>query len=380
MLDWTSGAQDARVMGEHRDAKSYDGFLKLLSRVRIIVSQLRPRQSCGIEERMQSERIMFCKSHNVFSRRSKVTQVVGNEVGKLLVLGPRPQLLYRVEFRGVCRQLENLQPGVEILRHLLSARPQMQRGAVLHEDQGPPGPPQHALAQEIRVKKIIDVLIDKRLVDQPRPPRPRGTKQRRHDTHLLAMLGPRAYHRCACRRRETASYQRCHQKPGFIGENNICSKLTGFFLMRAPTPPPQALSSSSRSCATRLGTGGVMPRRPSQSLRYRRFICTPSSRATSSATRRAVHRWVGKPKSQGLLSSQDKTVDAWPSSSLGGRPGRGRSAKAESPDNALARAQRCTPRTLTPMKSATPRPSYPPSNLPTATRRRCSSVRAFLGS
>jgi hypothetical protein len=140
------------------------------------------------------------------------------------------------------------------------------------------------------------------------------------------------------------------------------------------------MRAASRSRARRSGTCGVMPpRRRNQSLRYRGFIPTANVRATSNATRGAVHRSVAKPNSVGLRSIHPSTRPAWAAVSLGGRPGRGRLASAASPPDFQAATQRCTDRTLTPSTDAISVGESPCSHKPIAHNRACSNCAAVLG-
>src|SRR5438270_2054391 len=310
--------------------------------------------------------------------RPQFIEVVGSEVGQLLVLAPVPQVLHRIQFRRVRRKVVQVQTG-KFLAQLPHRLATMHVPIVVDQNQRSTHRVQQ-IPQEQRVTLGIKVGVDQRLIVQlDVPARWRKTQGRSH-RDFLAMARALNQQRRATAWRLSWPRQRRQQKAAFIAENQGRVQVAGFFLIRGHWWPSHALiSNASRSRGWRWGICGVTPWRRSQSLRYRRFNCTPNLSSMTTARRGAVHLWVTNPKTRGFSSTQQSTCSLCAAESLGGRPDRGRLQSPASPSRCRRRFQRRKVRGWTSRNSDTSSCDHPWANRSTANIRTCSAIGAVHG-
>ena len=294
-------------------------------------------------------------------------------VAQLAVFQPIPQVLDRIEHRGIGRQSLQYQPGIK-LGHCFSNRISFMHRAAIPKNEYSHRNLTHQVLQKRCRTMVVEVSVDDRFKVQGHVILLGRERQGRGNGDFFTMFASLLQNGCLPLRRPCTAYQGCHQKATFVDKNQVRLTPPRFFLIRTQSDFSQAaMASGSRSRGTRSGFWGVNPCPCNQSAKYRGLNTIFHSSSIKVASREHVHNSVLKPCSEGSSCSHRRMIFSCVRKSLHGLPGTACAINADQPCSRKRANQRRTLRGSTAKKSATSSMEYPSKRRSTAKRLRYSS-------
>ena len=276
---------------------------------------------------------------------AEFTIVPGAEVRQFMLLPMAPQILHRIQFRGVSRKKFKFQTPIggdnEVFHHSTTMRPQ----SIPDHNQIPVDVAQE-MFQELHRLRTADGPWKEPEVESPPSDVCNSRKRLPIEVILKYWSLP-----SGC---PSTIAMRPFAQPAFVDENYCATLPLGFFLTFGHRSFfHRRIFSSSRSSARPVGRWQLQP-----SLRNSHHTCpglylTPHSRSIRSATRQAVQRLVSYPSASGPRLRPASILPRSASVSLGFRPARPAFFKPVIPCSANCRAHRFTDCRCTPTRLAT---------------------------
>lgn len=190
----------------------------------------------------------FCETADC--QGSPVRQRVGFQV--------TPNILHRVKFRGVCREIKHRETAL-IAKEVTGAPGLMRAKAIPHNDKRSSQLPSK-MTEKLQNPCGIYVDVGMNAEKKTHTATIRGHTQGSNYRRFFVRLRPLGEHGSFAAHPPCASQQRRHQETAFIYKDEMRLQATGFFLIRGHSSLIQRLISfSSRSMARRRGFCGLNP-------------------------------------------------------------------------------------------------------------------------